>query len=57
MNNSGGILASLTCGRLRVAENDVTVTGGCLHLDKEQLETRILNYHKPLYYLYIYIYI
>lgn len=43
MNNSGGILASLTCGHLRVAGNDVTVTGGCLHLDKKQLETQILN--------------
>jgi len=43
MYNSGGILGSLTCGRLSVAGNDVTVTGGCLHLDKEQPETQILK--------------
>ena len=42
-SRSSGNLDIFTCGRLRVAGNGVTVTGGCLHLDKEQLETQILN--------------
>jgi len=40
-NRSAVSLDCFTCGRLRVAGNGVIVTGGGLHLDKEELETQI----------------
>jgi len=42
-NRSSGILDCFTCGRLRIAGNDVTVTEESVHLDKEQLETQRFN--------------